>query len=610
VQIQGLKKEFGEQVLFENVTLSINPGERIGLVGRNGSGKSTFFKILLGELTPDAGEARVPKGYRLGALSQHIKFSHPTLLEEASESLAPELMDQTHQVEKILFGLGFTKADLTRDPWSFSGGYQVRLNLAKALLKNPNLLLLDEPTNYLDILSLRWLKKFLKSFEGEVILITHDRGFMDDVVTHIVGITRRSLRKIKGTTENYYQTIAQEEELYEKTRLNQEKKRKDMESFVERFRAKATKAAQAQSRLKQLEKMEVFDALENERLLNFRFRQTPCPGKNIMDVEGLSFAYPGGEKLFENVSFTLGKNDRVAIIGKNGKGKSTLLNVLAGNLEPVTGKVSFHPSLSLGHFGQTNVDRLRAELTIEDEIRASNGELSRSEVRGIAGLMMFEGELAQKQIKVLSGGERSRVLLGKILSQKSNLLFLDEPTNHLDMESVEALIEAIERFEGAVCIVTHNEELLQRVANRLLVFRQGGCESFLGTYDDFLEKVGWDEEREGAESSEKAKRSSKELRHLRSQLVLERSRELKPLLETEEELEAVIIKLEELLKVKEASLIELSQLGEGEKIANEAQELAQLREKVDLLFEKLESVSVQKEEITAKFEAKLSELGD
>lgn len=607
MQIHGLKKEFGDHLLFENASLTVNPGGRIGLVGRNGAGKSTFFKILLGELAADAGEVVLPRGHKLGALSQHIKFTESSLIAEASLALPPGKREQTYLVEKILFGLGFVKSDLEKDPWSFSGGFQIRLNLAKALLGEPNILLLDEPTNYLDILSIRWLKRFLRLFPGEVILITHDRGFMDDVVTHVVGITRRELRKVKGKTADYYETIAAEDELYEKTRINQDKKRKEMESFVERFRAKANKAAQAQSRLKQLEKMEVLEGLSHEKSLAFRFRYEHNPAKTILEAHDLAFGYEGQENLFDNLSFTLGSKDRLAIIGKNGKGKSTLLNVLAGVLDKRVGSISFHQSLALGHFGQTNVECLDPNLTVEQEIQSANPNLSRSEVRSIAGLMMFEGDASQKLIKVLSGGEKSRVLLGKILSQKTNLLFLDEPTNHLDMESIDALTAAIEQFEGAVCLVTHNEDLLRRVANRLIIFKADGAEYFYGNYDDFLEKVGWDEdETEGGQG--KKKRSHKELKLLRSELILQRSRELKPYQAQSEQLETVIEGLEKVLGLKEEKLLQASQKGEGQLIASLSTEIAELNQKIEELFIKLSENEDELQKITARYELSLGEL--
>ncbi len=608
IQVNNIKKEFGEQLLFEEVSMIINPRERLGLVGRNGSGKSTFFKIVLGELTPDGGEVVIPKGYKIGSLSQHIRFTEKTVLEECMQGLSIEEQFDQYKAEKILFGLGFGDDDLSRDPWSFSGGYQVRLNLAKTLLQAPNLLLLDEPTNYLDIVSLRWLQRFLKNFPGEVLLITHDRHFMDAVTTHTIGISRQRVRKIKGGTHNYYQQIQLEEELYEQTRVNQDKKRKELEGFVERFKAKASKAAQAQSRMKQLEKMEVYDKLSEERRLQFQFRYKECPGKRIMEARNISFAYPQGSELFSDLSFTIDRKDRVAIIGKNGKGKSTLLNTMAGLLKHTEGELQFHPQYSLGHFGQTNVERLSGEMTIEEEIFSSNESLSRSEVRGLAGLMMFEGDLARKKIKVLSGGEKSRVLLAKILSQQTNLLFLDEPTNHLDMDSVESLIQALEKYQGALLIVTHNEEMIKRLATKLIVFHRSGAECFQGNYEDFLEKIGWESEKDEAAVVMKKPKSAAEKKRLRGELVLERAREIKPLQEKMEKLEEIIVKFEEILSKKQIELNLAAEKQQNHLIPELSKSYGEFSSKVDELFNELSSVSETLTNKEQDYEARLKEL--
>ena len=257
IQVSGLTKSFGARVLFEDVSFSISKGEIIGLVGRNGCGKSTLFKIIRGGENADEGNINIPKGYRIGFLDQHIQFSKPTVLEECCTALPAQQSLDHYKAEAYLFGLGFSKEDMDRNPSEFSGGYQLRMNLVKALLQEPDLLMLDEPTNYLDILSLQWMRNFLKSFQGEVLLITHDRGFMDSVVTHNMGIHRKKLRKMAGTTEKYYEQVMMDEEIYEKTRVNQEKKIKEMQQFVDRFRAKNTKAKQAQSKLKQIQKREI-----------------------------------------------------------------------------------------------------------------------------------------------------------------------------------------------------------------------------------------------------------------------------------------------------------------------------------------------------------------
>ena len=496
IQISNLKKSYGKQVLYDDLSLTVGPRERIGFVGRNGSGKSTLFKLILGREHQDEGQIAIPKGYRIGELEQHLHFTKPTVLEECCQALSEDEQYDHYKVEKVLFGLGFSDVDMEKHPDSFSGGYQIRMNLAKLLVQNPNMLLLDEPTNYLDIVSLRWLQQFLRSFQGEIILITHDRGFMDEVTTHTMGLIRRQLKKLKGDTESFFETLSHEDEIHEKTRLNQEKRIKQIEEFVARNKARASTASRAQSRMKLLDGIERLEKLDHEKTLAFRFNYEPCPGKVVMEVRDLSFSYEGNMEnaLFKDLSFAVGARDRIGIIGKNGKGKSTLLNVLAGELKPIAGEVGSHPSMKTGHFGQTNIQRLNEGSNVLEELSKSNGTLNNQSLRCLAGAMMFEGDAAEKKVKVLSGGERSRVLLGKILANRTNLLLLDEPTNHLDMESIEALTEQMYEYQGAVVIVTHSEMILRDLATKLIVFNEGGARMFLGSYDDFLEKIGWSDE--------------------------------------------------------------------------------------------------------------------
>lgn len=491
IQVFNLAKSFSGRKLFEEVSFSVSPRERIGFVGRNGAGKSTIMKIIMGQETPDQGEVVVPKSYRIGYLDQHIHFTMPTLLEECCQALPEENQYDYYKAEIILEGLGFSVEDLQKDPNSFSGGFQLRINLTKVLLQEPNMLLLDEPTNYLDILSLRWLESFLSKFPGEVILITHDREFMDTVVTHVMGISRLLIRKVKGDTKQYYEQILLEEEIHEKTRAKQIKKVEQLQSFVDRFGAKASKATQAQSKLKQIKKMSILGSLSEEMSLGFRFNYEKTLAKNMLTVEDLSFGFPGQELLFSNLHFTLAQGECLAIIGKNGKGKTTLLNVLADYLQPITGSITFHPTTKLGFYEQTNRKKLGLGNDIVEEISSANPLLSFTAVRAICGAMMFPGDDAKKKIKVLSGGEQSRVLLGKVLAQTSNFLMLDEPSNHLDMESIEAITEEINQFEGPRIIVTHNEDMLRNLATKLIVFREDSAQLFNGTYDEFLESIGW-----------------------------------------------------------------------------------------------------------------------
>ena len=513
----SIEKSYGPQILSEDVSLLINKGERIGLVGKNGTGKSTLFRMILGQENYDSGTLSIPRGYRIGALEQYIHFTQPTVLNECIDALPPEKQWDHYKAEIILSGLGFSEQDFHKDPTTFSGGFQVRINLCKALLGDPNMLLLDEPTNYLDILSLRWLKEYLNKWPGEMMLITHDRDFMDKVTTHTLGLHRKQARKVKGGTIKFYELMIQEEETYELTRKNLENKRKEMQSLIDRFRAKASKATMAQSRLKMMQKMGTMEKLDTEKNLGFRFNHLPCPGKTVMDIKNISFSYNNNpdENIFSDISFSIGRKDRIGIIGANGKGKSTLLNCLAGELTHNAGSIINHPTACLGHFGQTNIDRLEPNNQVLHEILRSNPRLSLQAAHSICGAMMFEGDLSKKKVSVLSGGERSRVLLGKIISHPTNLLLLDEPTHHLDVESIETLIEELNDYAGALVIVTHSELILKTLVKNLIIFHRGRAEYFHGGYEDFLKKIGWEGE-PVAEKKVKTKINKKEARRLRA----------------------------------------------------------------------------------------------
>ena len=611
IQLTNLSKSFSGESLFKDINLRISSNQKIGLIGRNGSGKSTLFKIILDEESHDSGDVSIPKNYKIGTLRQHLKFDKPTVREECSQVLSEDEQYNFYKIEKILFGLGFTTEDLEKDPLSFSGGFQIRINLAKLLATEPNMLLLDEPTNYLDILSLRWLKRFIQKFEGEVILITHDREFMDAVTTHTMGIQRKSLQIIQGGTKKYYETLSMQDETYEKTRQNQEKKRKELEDFVARNKARASTASLAQSKAKMLEKMEDMDSLENEANLAFNFSYRETPAKIILRAEELGFGYREDEPLFQNLSFVLENGKTLAIIGKNGKGKSTLLNYIAGELPKQQGEVKLHPSTTLAHFGQTNIERLNSMNTISDEISSVDKMLGIAQVRGICGTMMFSGELADKKISVLSGGERSRVMLGKIIATKTNLLLLDEPTNHLDMQSIESLCQAIESFEGATIMVTHSEMLLRRLADALIIFHKNGAEYFDGTYDEFLEKIGWEEEATLVSEKPKVVKSKldkKELKKQRTALIQARSKESSAYKKELEFCEERIMELEELLEEQNEKLIEASNSSDNNGMIEHSQNIGKLQIEIDELFVRLEVASDALDEIGQKYEIKLSEL--
>jgi ATP-binding cassette subfamily F protein 3 len=612
----NLTKTYGLQVVFDTISFTLGEGERAGLVGRNGSGKTTLFRLITGEEEPDAGTISIPKGYTIGYLSQTLSFSESTVLAEVALSLkaGEDGTDETYRAKSILFGLGFDEADMRARPAALSSGYQIRLNLAKVLVSKPDLLLLDEPTNYLDIVSVRWLGQFLRGWKGELMLITHDRAFMDSVVTHVMGIHRKGIRKVAGTPHKLYQQILQEEEVYEKTRVNDERKRKEVQQFINRFRAQATRAKAVQSRIRMLDRKKDTGRLEELKGLDFLFATAPFSGKWLMDVRDIRFSYDGGPMLVDGLTFPVQRRDRIGVIGKNGKGKTTLLSLLSGGLMPVEGEVSRSANLRTGYFGQSAIDRLNGDNTIEEEILHAHPDSSRGAARNICGLMLFDGEKALKKVAVLSGGEKARVLLGKMLVEPANLLLLDEPTNHLDIESVDSLVEAIDAFEGAVVLATHSEMILHAVAERLIVFDGGKPWLFEGTYQDFLDRVGWrDEEQVPAQTvrleEKKLQRTEKkELKRVRAALVAERSRALSPLEREISRIEKAIIVLEERMEADNAALIRASGAGQSKKIAALSISIHDARKKIEELFAEMEAASEERVARSREFEARLAAL--
>ena len=492
IRIKDLSVSFSGNELFSKANFNINPKEKIGLIGRNGTGKSTLFKLLINQLDPDFGMIEYSKNYKVGILEQHIKFKKDTIIDEVCSVLNLERQYEIWKGEKILNGLGFTEDEMLQDPKLFSGGFQVKINLAKLLLLEPNLLLLDEPTNYLDIHSIKWLKKFLLSWESEIILITHDRSFMDSIITHTLNIHRGNFRKLPGNTSKIKEQIDQEEMIHEKTRINQDKNRKKTQDWIDRFKSKATLASRAQSKIKMLEKQEVLDKLSAIENLDFEFNYLNYNSKeSLLETNNLSFGYDKNKLLLNNFSTKVNKGDKICIIGKNGKGKSTLLKLLHNEIDTYSGLINIHTKTKIGYFGQMNIDRLSNDRTIYEEIQSVDDSVIETKVRRTCAHMMFSGDLADKKISVLSGGEKSRVMLGKILLKPVNMLFLDEPTNHLDMESTESLMNAVYNFSGSVLMVTHDEFFLKQIANKLIIYDNGKVFNFNGTYKEFCKNIGW-----------------------------------------------------------------------------------------------------------------------
>jgi ATP-binding cassette subfamily F protein 3 len=618
IAAENLSKRYGEQSLFENIAFKINRRERVGLVGRNGHGKTTLFRLIVGLEEPDEGSIAIPRHYRIGYVQQEIDFAAATVFQEAFRALPADARDQGWRVEKILAGLGFGPRDLEKSPAELSGGYQVRLNLTKVLLADYNMLLLDEPNNYLDIVSIRWLERYLIAWPGELMLITHDRDFMDKVVTHTLAIHRKKVRKIEGDTSKLYGQIAMDEETYEKTRVNDERKRKEVQDFIDRFHASAQLTGLVQSRKKTLAKMEKKDKLERLRSLEFDFAYKPYTGKYVLGIEDVTFSYEPDRPLIRKFGLSIGAQDRVFVIGKNGRGKTTLLKLLAGALAPQTGAIASPAAVVPGYFEQTNVLTLNEGSTVLEEISSVDQGMEPARARYLSGVMMFEGNAALKKVAVLSGGEKSRVLLGKLIATPLNLLLLDEPTNHLDLESSDALLAALDNFPGAVIMVTHNEMFLHALAERLIVFQDDGISVFEGTYERFLEQVGWqgEEIRPRAKEDEAAGPSApaplppsrKELRKMRSEVITEKSRTLKPLEARMAELETAIETAEAELARWNRELVEAARAKASAKIVELSKAVHQRRKDVDAYLNELEPLLKAYETLKAEFDRRLEDL--
>ncbi len=612
IVVENLTKGFGSQVLFEGVNFKINARERVGLVGRNGHGKTTFFRLLSGDEHPEKGALRIPKHYQIGHISQHLDFRGNTVLEEGMQGLSDHDINHSWKVEKILSGLGFSQKQMQMHPSEFSGGYQVRINLAKVLVSEPNLLLLDEPTNYLDITAIRWMERFLKSWPSELILVTHDRSLMDNIVTHIVGIHRKKMRKIAGNTGKYYAQIAQDEEVYEKTRINDQRRQKEIELFISRFRAKARLANMVQSRIKTLAKLEKKDKLMAASNLDFSFKSKSFKGKWVMGAKELSFSYNSDIPLIKDFNINIGAHDRICIVGKNGSGKTTLLKLLAKVLSPKSGQISSHPNVTQGFFEQTNVKSLVDDRTVEEEILYTHKDVDRQIARNISGAMMFEGDNALKKVQVLSGGEKSRVMLGKILVTPVNLLLLDEPSNHLDMESCDALLAALDSFTGAMVMVTHNEMFLHALAKRLIVFKNEEVSLFEGSYQRFLEKSGWEDEDKASKLAKQEgtseKQDRKSIRKNRSKIIATRSKVLRPIKKQITKVEQHIEKLEKDLDRFNDQMQNASQAGDGIKISELSKSIHDSQTTINILFDNLEKLTNDLEKQEALFEKRIKQL--
>lgn len=539
ISLDGLTVEFGGFTLFDEVSFVINKKDRIALAGKNGAGKSTLLKILAGQQMPTAGTVSIPKEVTIGYLPQQMvladtrtvreeaetAFGHLREQEKEIERLNTELAERTDyesdayhkliekvthlsehlallggnnyqaELERTLLGLGFTREDFDRPTSEFSGGWRMRIELAKLLLRRPDVLLLDEPTNHLDIESIQWLENFIATRANAVVLVSHDRAFLDATTMRTIEI---SLGKIYDYKVNYshYVTLRRERrEQQLRAFENQQKKLQETEAFIERFRYKATKSNQVQSRVKQLEKVERIEVDEvDTAMLNLKFPPAPRSGSYPVILENVAKRY-GSHRIFERVTFTIERGDKVAFVGKNGEGKSTLVKCIMGEID-FEGKLQLGHNVKIGYFAQNQAQMLDDNLTVFETIDyVAQGDI-RTKIRDILGAFMFGGEASDKKVKVLSGGERTRLAMIRLLLEPVNLLILDEPTNHLDMRSKDVLKEAIREFDGTVIVVSHDREFLDGLVEKVYEFGNGQVKEHLGGIYSFLEKKKMDSLRE------------------------------------------------------------------------------------------------------------------
>lgn len=526
IGIVSLSKSFGADSLFEDVSLQLNAGSRYGLVGANGSGKTTFLKILTGDEPASGGEVNMPKHARVGVLRQDRFQSdeqrvidvammgdevvwgalcEQTALGEASDP-DPHRMSEVDELiraydgytlesraAQVLVGLGIQETSLKKPLGSLSGGYKLRVLLAQVLVSRPEVLLLDEPTNHLDILSIQWLENFLVAYRGCVVVISHDHRFLNRVATHILDVDYETVTPYTGNYDAFVTQKLTTRDRKETEIARTEKIIAEKEAFVERFRAKATKARQAQSRVKQLEKIEVERlAPTSRRYPTFRFDIARPSGRDVLTIEGLDKAF-GDKKVLVGVDVSIRRGERVAIIGANGLGKSTLLKIATGNLQQDAGKCAWGHEAHVGYFAQDHKDQLMdpAQTALEF-LWAECTDQTVGYVRGILGKMLFSGDDVHKKLASLSGGEAARLIFSRLMVEKPNVLVLDEPTNHLDIEAIDALLEALEAFEGTLILVSHDRYFVSRLATRIIELRPNGLNDFQGTYDEYLGRDGAD----------------------------------------------------------------------------------------------------------------------
>ena len=483
LQIESVSKGYSTKVLLTEASAHLRPNSRVGLVGPNGAGKTTLFRMILEEESPDEGSIRKRPRLRVGYLPQELEtITGKTVLDAAHRDIFPE-----HEAKRILMGLGFSEVDFVRPVENLSGGYRMRVALAHLLLSNPDVLMLDEPTNHLDKPTQRWFEQFLLDSDMTLLIISHDTAFLDRVVTHIWDLRHHKIEEYRGNYTTFRRLRAERDSQLQASATRQSKEIARVQKFVDRFRYQANKASQVQSRLKQLEKVKRIELQRDAKRVKFRFPQPSASGRQVLDLAGVSKRY--GEKVvYETLDFAVERGQRIALVGENGAGKSTLLKMLAGALQPDSGTRTVGHGVTLHYFAQHQAETLNPEHTILESLDEVTKHAEMNFLRGIAGAFLFTGQEQKKPIKALSGGERNRVALARMLVEPANTLLLDEPTNHLDPASVDVLTDALVEFPGTIVFISHDPTFLSRIATRVVEIEDGRARNFIGDYEYYLWK--------------------------------------------------------------------------------------------------------------------------
>ena len=642
VDFQNVSIHFTGENLFENVNFRINKDDRFCLVGSNGSGKTTLLNIIAGKYSPSEGKVIIPKNYSIGFLPQEFfnntsssvfndvksSMKNIVMIEEREKKIQKILssnpnesdeheamleLDKIHemkesydyyahesQIEKVLFGMGFSENEFYKKVNEFSGGWQMRIELCKILLADHDLLMMDEPTNHLDIDTLDWLINYLKNYNGSLLLVSHDRYFLNQLTNKTIEIFNHNLTVFNGNYSRYLELKVLRDEQLLAQQKSQDRLIKQTEKFIERFRYKATKSRQVQSRIKQLDKIEKIELPDFEKQINLRFPDPPQSGSIALEISDISKSY-GDNRVFSNLSLQLERKDKIALVGPNGAGKSTLAKIIANVIKPDSGEVKLGYNALISYYSQEVANALDSEKDIFDTIYESNSDLTPGYVRSLLGSFLFSDDDVFKNISVLSGGEKSRVALAKLMVKKSNLIILDEPTNHLDYNSKAVLQKALEKFNGTLIIVAHDIDFLRPVVNKVLELRGHSSKLFYGGIDYYLEKRDFSEIQHEIQKSNKDNSSKKDIKRIEAELRQGKYRRTKDIRKNLDKIEQLISALEN-EKVKIEHELALPEVFSNPNLAKEKNlKYSEIKNQLEKYFEQWTQLSEELENIEKQF---------